>query len=86
MGNPLQGLRLPGKPAFLRSPRAAPPPGLCERAGVLALLVCLNVLNYCDRTLPASFANYIMPDLSLSAMQPGHTRSRTGGPRPALKN
>lgn len=46
-------------------------PGPCERYSVLGLLVTLNVLNYCDRTLPTSFANFIMPDLDLSATQLG---------------
>ena len=48
-----------------------PQPGQCERYYVLALLVCLNVLNYCDRALLTSFANFIMPDLALSATQLG---------------
>ena len=31
----------------------------------------LNVLNYCDRTLPVAFANFIMPELHLTATELG---------------
>ena len=46
-------------------------PGKYERYYVLTLLVWLNVLNYCDRALLTSFANFIMPDLALTATQLG---------------
>ena len=48
-----------------------PQPSTFERYGVLCLLVWLNVLNYCDRALLTSFANFIMPDLALTATQLG---------------
>ena len=48
-----------------------PQPGKYERYYVLTLLVWLNVLNYCDRALLTSFANFIMPDLALTATQLG---------------
>ena len=37
----------------------------------LVFLILLNVMNFVDRQLLASFANFIIPDLSLSNTQFG---------------
>ena len=39
--------------------------------GFLAFLALLNVMNFVDRQLLASFANFIVPDLGLSNAQFG---------------
>ncbi|MFZ8889035.1 MAG: MFS transporter, partial [Pseudomonadales bacterium] len=39
--------------------------------GFLAFLAMLNVMNFVDRQLLASFANFIVPDLGLSNAQFG---------------
>ena len=41
------------------------------KCGVLVLLMLLNIMNYCDRNLLTSFANFIMPDLGLTTSQLG---------------
>ncbi len=39
--------------------------------GFLMFLTLLNVMNFVDRQLPASFANWIVPDLGLTNTQFG---------------
>ena len=55
---------------------AATPPATADydsasRWGLLALLTVINVLNFVDRQLLASFANFIKPELGLSDTQFG---------------
>ena len=37
----------------------------------LSVLTILNILNFVDRFLPDAYANFIMEDLNISAMQLG---------------
>ena len=48
-----------------------PSSGVLERWGVLSLLWGLNLLDFCDRSLIISFANFIMPELHLTATHMG---------------
>ena len=52
---------------------ANPPERKATAAAWLTLLVLtiLNILNFIDRFLPDAYANFIMEDLSISAMQLG---------------
>jgi MFS family permease len=55
---------------------AATPPAMADhdaasRWGLLALLTVINVLNFVDRQLLASFANFIKPELQLTDTQFG---------------
>lgn len=48
-----------------------PSSGAFERWGVLSVLWALNLLDFCDRSLIVSFANFIMPELHLTATHLG---------------
>ncbi len=42
-----------------------------QNYGFLGILTLLNILNFVDRTLLQSFANFIVPDLSLTDTEYG---------------